>query len=90
MFTFHMSLGLGLLSRLGFLSAGCGDYGVPEGLALSKASPNDDSGVTSVVSCSSTSPASGTPPASDVLTSGSEGLHAPLLTSAGELGKFRA
>ena len=58
--------------------------------APSKASPNDDSGVTSVVSCSSTSPASGTYPASDVLTSGSEGLHAPLFTSAWELGKFRA
>ena len=58
--------------------------------APSEASPNDDSGVTSVVSCSSTSPASGTYPALDVLTSGSEGLHAPLFTSAWELGKFRA
>ena len=90
MFTFHMCLRGGLLSRLGYLSAGCVDYGVPEGLALSKVSPNDDSGVTSVVSCSSRSPASGTPSASDVLTSGSGGLHAPLFTSAWELGKFRA
>ena len=85
-----MSLRGGLLSRLGYLSAGCGDNGVTEGLPPSKASPNDDSGVTSVVSCSPTSPASGTPHASDVLTSGSEGLHAPLFTSAWELGKFRA
>ena len=85
-----MSLRGGLLSRLGYLSAGCGDNGVPEGLAPSKATPNDDSGVTSVVSCSSTSPASGTPPASDVLTGGSEGLHSPLFTSAWELRKFRA
>ena len=43
-----MSLRGGLLSRLGYLSVGCGDNGVPEGLAPSKASPNDDSGVTSV------------------------------------------
>ena len=77
-----MSLRGGLLSQLGDVSAGCGDNGVPEGLAPSKASSKDDSGVTSVVSCSSTSPASGTPPASDALTSGSEGLHAPLFTSA--------
>ena len=34
----------------------------------------DDSYVSSVVSCSSTSPPSATPPASHVLTSGSEGL----------------
>ena len=62
-----MSLRGGLFSRLGYLSAGCGDNGVPEGMAPSKASTNDDSGVTSVVSCSPTSPASGTPRASDVL-----------------------
>ena len=85
-----MSLRGGLLCRLGYLSARCRENGVPEGLAPSKASPSDDSGVTSVVSCSSTSPASGPPPASDILTSGSEGLHTPLFTSASELKKFRA
>ena len=85
-----MSLRGGLLSRLGYLSAGCGDNGVPEGLAPSKASPTVDSGVTSVVPCSSTSPASGTPPAWGVLTCGSEGLHEPLFTLAWELGKFGA
>ena len=58
--------------------------------APSKASANDDSGVASVVSWSSTSPASATPPASDVLTSGSEGLCNPLRTSAWELSKFSA
>ena len=62
----HMSLRGGLLSRLGYLNAGCGHNGVPGGLAPSKASPNGDSGAISVVSCSSTSPASGTPPALDV------------------------
>ena len=68
----HTSLHDGLLSRLWYLSAGCGDNGVPKGTCSLKASPTDDSGVTSVVSCSSTSPASETPPALDVLTSGSE------------------
>ena len=83
-----MSLRGGLLSRLGYLSAGCGGNGVPEGLAPSKASPNDDSGVTSAVSCSSTSPASGTPPTSDVLNGGSENstLHSSL--RLGNLGSF--
>ena len=85
-----MSLRGGLLSRLGYLNAGWGDNGAPEGPAPSKASPNDDSGVTSVVSRSSTSPAFGTPPASGVLTSGLERLHAPLFTSAWERNKFRA
>ena len=85
-----MSLRGGLLSRLGYLSAGCGDNGVPEGLVPSEASPNDYSGVTSAVSCCSTSPASRTPPASDVLTGGSERLHTVLFTSAWELRKFRA
>ena len=83
-----MSLRGGLLSRLGYLVSACGDNGVPVGLAPSKASSNDDSGVTSVVSCSSTSTASGTPPVSDILTSGSEGLNAPLFPSVGNLKSF--
>ena len=83
-----MNLRGGLLSRLGYLGSARGDNGVPVGLAPSKASPNDDSGVTSVVSCSSTSPASGTSPVSDILTSGSEGLHAPLFTSVRNLASF--
>ena len=88
----HMSLHGGFLSWLGYLGAGCCGNSASEELAPSKVSPNNDYGDTSVVSCSSTSPASGTPPASDPCTnqSGSEGLRNPLCTSAWEFSKFPA
>ena len=84
----HTSLRGKRLSRLGNLGAGCGGDGASEELVPSKVSPNDDSCVASVASCSSTSPAYGTPSASDLLASGSEGLRNPLRTSAWELSKF--
>ena len=65
----HMSLHGGFLSWLGYLGAGCCGNGASEELAPSKVLPNNDYGDTLVVSCSSTSPAPGTPPALDVLTS---------------------
>ena len=83
-----MSLCGGFLSRHGYLCAGCDDDGDSEELVPSAASPSDGSCVNSVVPCSSASPASGTSPAPDVLTSDSEGLSKALRTSLGNLASF--